>query len=98
MNVFQGECLIVHFEDLKKDLRQTMKQIVNFLTKVHLSSETLECVNANSEGMYHRVRSRDENFDPFSSIWKVKLRSLAERVSAEMQAAVKKDRCKQVEV
>ena len=89
---------MVHYEDLKKDLGQSMKQIVTFLTGEHLSTEILQCVHANSEGMFHRQPLRDENFDPFNSIWKTRLKNLAKRVSSEIQKAVKMGRCKPVVV
>ena len=64
---FPGPLYILRYEDLITDLRGSLIHLIKFLG-FSMTSERLNCVLANSEGLYHRRNSssdqREEYFTP----------------------------------
>ena len=50
---FPGPLYIIHYKNLKLNLRNEVHKILNFLNMT-ISDEELDCVVENSEGNYHR--------------------------------------------
>lgn len=57
--------LVVHFENLQKDLVAQLKTITAFLN-VSIPEERLLCTESNRDGNFKRSGSRILTFDPFS--------------------------------
>ncbi|XP_055064750.2 sialate:O-sulfotransferase 1 [Misgurnus anguillicaudatus] len=63
---FARRLLVVHFEDLQKDLTTQLKTIASFLN-ISIPEERLLCTESNRDGHFKRSGSRSLTFDPFTS-------------------------------
>lgn len=50
---FKGPALLVDYHDLRCNLNETMRRVVNFLG-VKVSEDRFQCMLANQEGDFHR--------------------------------------------
>lgn len=57
--------LVVHYEDLKKDLIGKLKEMVSFLS-IPVNKDRLLCVENNRDGNFKRVGSSQTIIDPFT--------------------------------
>ncbi|XP_056322881.1 sialate:O-sulfotransferase 1 [Danio aesculapii] len=62
---FAHRLLVVHFEDLQKDLVPQLKTVTAFLN-ISIPEERLLCTESDRDGHFKRSGSRNLNFDPFS--------------------------------
>ncbi|KAG1970229.1 WSC domain-containing protein 1 [Pimephales promelas] len=62
---FAHRLLVVHFENLQKDLVPQLKAISTFLN-ISISEERLLCTQSNRDGLFKRSGSRSLTFDPFT--------------------------------
>ncbi|XP_078082066.1 WSC domain containing 1a [Mustelus asterias] len=57
--------LVVHYEDLKRDLLPQLKRMVEFLN-ITVSDDRLLCVETQKDGNFKRSGLRQKDFDPFT--------------------------------
>lgn len=62
---FAHRLLVVHFENLQKDLVPQLKTITAFLN-ISIPEERLLCTESNRDGHFKRSGSRSLTFDPFT--------------------------------
>ncbi|XP_068126313.1 sialate:O-sulfotransferase 1 isoform X2 [Hyperolius riggenbachi] len=62
---FGKKLLVVHYEDLKKDLIGKLKEMVAFL-KLPINEDRLLCVENNKDGNFKRLGSSQTVLDPFT--------------------------------
>ncbi|XP_029468385.1 WSC domain-containing protein 1 [Rhinatrema bivittatum] len=61
-----GKCLlVVHYEDLKKNMLQKLKEMVEFLNMTVVEDRLL-CVENNKDGNFKRSGARHKDFEPFT--------------------------------
>ncbi|KAL4719264.1 hypothetical protein ACJJTC_018065, partial [Scirpophaga incertulas] len=61
---FSGPLLLVHYDHLVADTRQTLASVLQFLN-VTVSEADMNCAISNKEGIYRR-RKKLQDFDPFT--------------------------------
>ncbi|XP_048468622.1 WSC domain-containing protein 1 isoform X2 [Rhincodon typus] len=71
--------LVVHYEDLKKNLLPQLKRMVEFLN-VAVSDDRLLCVETQKDGNFKRSGLRQKDFDPFTLEMKSVINSHIEMV------------------
>lgn len=57
--------LVVHYEDLKKDLIEKLKEMVTFLN-LPINEDRFLCVENNKDGNFKRLGSSQTVLDPFT--------------------------------
>ncbi|XP_030648819.1 WSC domain-containing protein 1 [Chanos chanos] len=62
---FGRHVLVVHFEDLQKELLPQLQLITSFLN-VSVPEERLLCAESNRDGLFKRSGTRQLNFNPFT--------------------------------
>lgn len=63
---FGRRLLVIHYEELKRELFPRLRSIVDFLN-VTASDEHLLCVESNQDGNFKRTGAKLRNFDPFTA-------------------------------
>ncbi|XP_041097287.1 LOW QUALITY PROTEIN: WSC domain-containing protein 1 [Polyodon spathula] len=62
---FGRRLLVIHYEELKRELFPRLREIVDFLN-VTASDEHLLCVESNQDGNFKRTGAKLRDFDPFT--------------------------------
>ncbi|XP_005987555.1 sialate:O-sulfotransferase 1 [Latimeria chalumnae] len=76
--------LIIHYEDLKRNLFQQLKLMMEFLN-VTVSEDRLLCVESNKDGNFKRSVVKQRDFDPFTP----EMKDLINRYIREVDEALK---------
>ncbi|XP_043574433.1 WSC domain-containing protein 1-like isoform X2 [Chiloscyllium plagiosum] len=76
--------LVVHYEDLKKNLLPQLKRMVEFLN-ISVSDDRLLCVETQKDGNFKRSGLRQKDFDPFTLEMKSVINSYIEMVDEALK-------------
>merc|ERR1712243_245734 len=78
------QVLVVHYLDLKHNLKTTLRRIGKFL-KLSIDETRLDCVSSYSAGLFQRNHSGEDIFDPFSEDQNQKIREKIEKLNTILE-------------
>ncbi|CAH1777293.1 unnamed protein product [Owenia fusiformis] len=89
---FPGHLIVVHYEQLKKNLKSQLIEIASFL-KINVTQSLLDCIIcSNSDGGFKRRHRTNETFDPFDNRTKAVLNHYVKIVETTLESVCYTDR------